>query len=57
MKPTPRDQKVSVVMDKTLLDRLRERQAELARELGTQLSMSQVAAAAMRRGLEGPARN
>lgn len=53
----PRDQKLTVQLDRSLMDELKSKQEALTREFGVQVSLSQAAAAALRRGLEKPARS
>jgi len=48
-----RDRKLSVLIDRMLLDALRERQAQIAQQTGLRVTLSQTAEAALRAGLQG----
>lgn len=51
-----RAERLTVQLPRPLLDTLRAKQAEFIKQTGVRVSLSQTAEAALRRGLESPAR-
>jgi post-segregation antitoxin (ccd killing protein) len=47
-----RKQKISIVCDKELAERLRQRQENLSRQLGARISLNQATVAVLRQGLQ-----
>lgn len=51
------DQKISIMADKRLREALEQERARMQRETGLRASLSAIAAAILRRGLEQPQRS